>query len=520
MRASGRAVRLACVVALCACAGEVERARRPVEIATPALDATVFDASANDVFVPVDARSTGRDAEPDADPPPATVAPLRVFVRVRSDTWDAGLRAALSPPHAALGDVAASLTALGPEAVPVFDFDRPDDAAEARLRTHLAQAPATVMFTPERHPESLETDLRHVAAWVLDDARCARLGDAPVLFVVPPTSSVLLADTLERIAALPHRTAVLLGFDPLSPAALPAGLSEAARAQLAGRWSIRGSGWSADGTGDVPDAAEVRALAEGWREAALDGHVVPLARPARNPRRTMAGAALEPPGADAGLLRSLVLARRSAAAGDALVLVDGLGGWSEDTQLDAVDPDAPRTDAPAALTGGQVYPAYGNGRLDAVREALLTPPGAPPDLGAASLSLAELQRSDSVVVERLEFVGGRVEVALRDRAAGGRLAVLLDHRRFRVPPNARLTYSRTSPALRVEWVLSGEAPERPEAVPTTLLALTPDAPATGDLVVDAAPLAGRIVDSVVLVYDGGAGALQASVTLPVVSAAP
>ena len=38
---------------------------------------------------------------------------------------------------------------------------------------------------------------------------------------------------------------------------------------------------------------EARALAEGWREAALDGPVVPLARPSRNPRRGTAGGALE-----------------------------------------------------------------------------------------------------------------------------------------------------------------------------------------------------------------------------------
>lgn len=520
MRATGRAMSLLAALMLAACAGELDRAHRPVEIATPALDATVVDAQADDAFVPVDARRPRPDATPDTGPPPAPVADLRVFVRVRADAWEAGLRAALEPPQAAVADVSASLAALGPGAVPVFDFDRPDDAAEARLRAHLAQAPATLMFSPDRHPESLETDLRHVAAWVLDDARCARLGDAPVLFVSPPDSSVLLADTLERVAALPHRTAVLLGFDPLAPKALPAGLSEAARAQIAGRWSTRASGFTADGTGDVPDAAEARALAEGWREAALDGPVVPLARPSRNPRRGTAGGALEPPGADAGLLRSLVLARQSAAAGDALVLVDGLGGWSDDTQLDAVDPEAAGTDAPPGLTGGHMYPAYGTRRLDALREALLTPPGAPPEPATAPVSLAELQRSDSVVVERLELVGGRVEVALRDRAAGGRLAVLLDHRRFRVPPGARVRYTRTAPSLRVEWVLAGDRLEGPEAVPTTLRLLAPDAPPTGDLVLDARPLAGRIVDSVVLVYDGGAGALQASVTLPVVTTAP
>jgi hypothetical protein len=511
---------LLAALALGACAGELDRAHRPVEIATPALDATVVDAQDDDAFVPVDARTSGRDAGADADLPPAPGAELRVFVRVHADAWAVGLRAGLEPPQPALGDVGSSLAALGPGAVPVFDFDRPDDAAEARLRAHLAQAPATVLFSPERHPESLETDLRHLAAWVLDDARCARFGDAPVLFVAPPASGALLSDTLERVAALPHRTAVLLGFDPLSPTPLPAGLSDAARAQITGRWSTRASGWSADGTGDVPDAAEARALAEGWREAALDGPVVPLARPARNPRRDRAGEALESPGADAGLLRSLVLARRSAAAGDAVLLVDGLSAWSDDTQLDAVDPDVPRTDAPAALTGGHLYPAYGTRRLDAVREALLTAPGAPPDPGTAPVSLAELQRSDSVVVERLELVAGRVEVALRDRAAGGRLTVLLDHRRFRVPPGASVTYGRTAPSLRVEWVLAGEPLEGPEAVPTTLRALAPDVPPTGDVVVDARPLAGRIVDSVVLVYDGGAGALQASVTLPFVTSAP
>lgn len=503
-------------LSLLACAGELDRPRRPVEIATPALDAVVVDAQPEDAFVPVDARAARPDATGDA----AVSAPeteLRVFVRVRADPWASGLRAALRPPQPALPDLESNLAALGPAAVPVFDFDRPDDAAEARLHAHLAQAPATVMFSPERHPDSLETDLRHVAAWVLDDARCARWNDLPVLFVAPPSSRTRLADTLERLAALPHPTAVLLGFDPLSPEALPAGLSMRARAQIAGRWSTRASGWSAEGTGELPDTEASRALAEGWRETALSWPVVPLARAARNPRLTEPDAPLEAPGTDAGLLRSLVLARRLAASGEGVVLVDGLGGWLDDRQLDAIDPAAGRAVEPAALTGGNAYPAYGTQRLDAVREALLLPPGAPQALAAGRVPLAELQRSDGVVVERLEYVGNRVEVALRDRAAGGRLVVLLDHRRFVVPEGARVAYIRTASALRVEWVLASDAPD---GVPSTLRMLSADAPATGRLEVDASPLAGQVVDSVVLVYEGGAGALQASVTLPSVSAAP
>ena len=500
-------------VGLAACAGELARPHRGVEIVPPEpVDSERAPAPA-DAFVPVDARPP----RPDADVP--EVSDLRVFVRVRTDEPATGLRAALEPPQPPASTGEAVLDGLGDAVVPVFEWDRPADGAETRLLARLAVGtPSTALYAPGRFPDRVETDVRHLGAFLLDDVHCAAWDVRPLLFLEPPGSSAVLADALERLAVLPRPPAVLLGFDALQAVALPAGLSVAATASIVGRWPLQATGWASDLSGDLPGSGESRALAAGWQLAESLGPVLPRVRAARNARLDTAGGPFEAPGTDRGLLRSLVLGRRVAPRGETGgIFVEALGGWRDDGQLDPLAADAPAAHAPETLTGGLPYPAYGSARLEALRATLLDGPSnglesnAPP-----APDLAELHRSDSITVSRLESVGPHVEIALRDRTASGRWEVLLSHRRFRVPERSRVRYARSEPTLRVEWVLASSGDTRSE----TLKTLSADAPATGALEIDVSALAGQVVDSVVLVYEGGAGALQGRITLPVLETAP
>ena len=247
---------------------------------------------------------------------------------------------------------------------------------------------------------------------------------------------------------------------------------------------------------------------------------------ARNPRLTDPTAAVESPGADNLLLRSLVLARRAAAPDPlGMLLLDGVSTWEDDRQLDPVTP-APATTEPLSVTAGAAYVGYGTRRLDAVVAQLLSPAEILDATGADHLcdapSLAPLTQSDSVQIRALEVRGAQLTLDLTDDTAGGRAEVLLRHRPFIVPAGAHLVFTRSEPALSVALLLvplrTGAADPGAPALETldtlTLAARPEDLPERGMLSLPLDTLAGRRVEAVLLTYTGGTAHLQAQVDLP------
>lgn len=462
------------------CASERARPRRPVLVAVPdSSDAVVSDSSWTEMAHP--------EAGPvDASPPAPGPRPLAIYLRVRDEPWERGVRAALEPPQHPAGLTPGDL----PEGlVPVVDFRGPaSPGAETLARLLAAGRTATALYHSAGRP--LETDTRHLAAFVFDDPKSARWDDRPLLFLETP-------EALPALAQLPRPPAVLLALDPAAPDE-PAGPGAAL---VIGRYASRSAAYAGAGGGDPPGFAEARVFEEARAFASARGAWLPLARASRNGRLLGEMAAVEPPGTEQGLLRALVLARRSATEA---LLVDGLGAWTDDRQLDPLSP-AETTDRPVEVTAGTSYPSSGDTRLRLVREAVLDTPLPAGDVLAEPPDLALLSASDSVRLRRLEQVGDEVAVELEDTTAGGRCEVLLTHRPFMLPAGARLRYERSDPALRLELELRG-GPEDP------LQARTADSGQRVDL--DLGDLAGAVVESVVLLYGGGTGRLQATVSRP------
>ncbi len=499
------------------CAGEVTRGERPVIVGRP-VPRSDAAGSTTDARTPSDG---GLDASPDAatrddagtgHPPPEPV----VYVRVATATPEIGLRAALEPPQGVEADPLVALAALDtPSLVPVFEYGRPDDLAETRARARLASGrPATMLFRPDLSPETIDADVRRLAAWILETPAVSRFEDRPLLFVEGAPAGPALSAALTHLAGLPHPPAVALNaaLDTPAGAALPPELPAVAARLVSARFTTPAEGYGLDGGGALPDRP-VRAGFGRAREALAAGSAVwPTIRAARNPRLDEPDAPVEPPGDDEALARSLVRARR---LGAPAIFLEALGAHRDDRQLDAISGTGP-TGAPSALTAGWVYAPHGDRRLSLVRQALLVPPvehavgwwpggGTPPVV---------LDRSEGVTLHALTFTppravsGGRWGLELEDRTATGRLEVLVDLTPFVVPPAFRLAYERDRPAVRVELAPAGSGPE---PRPDLLRARSADAPPEGRVSLPIGDLAGRVVDEVLIVYEGGAARLSATV---------
>jgi hypothetical protein len=445
---------------------------------------------------PVDADRTVPPSE-DATRPvdaaaPAVSAPWSVDLLVRADRWDEGLRARLVPPQAPV-EGAEALLETWPTAVPVFEFDGPAGRNTARLTARLAAGrPAVPWLVTARRPDAVDTDLAWLRAFVLDDPSATRRDGRPALYL----DAGALPETVRVLAQLSAAGVVyaVVAVDSGQAPGLPDGAAAVYLRDAAGVAPL--------GQRD----ATVEAAQRRWLDA-LPEVVAPSARAPRNPRVTSPQAPVEPPVTDA-LIRSVVRARRLAAGPRRALVLDALGGWSDDRQLDPVRFAEP-TSAPTPLTNGVVYEAYGGARLSTARALLDTAAGPPPaPLGAPEAgTLLTLRPSDSEAT--FERLSGGFRVALFDAQpdAPGRTEWSLDTRPFIVPVGARLTFTRTSPFVALELRLDdGTAYSGPGAID--------DAPATGPVEVSLEPLAGRRIDEVVIVYAGGTGRLDADVMEP------
>jgi hypothetical protein len=511
-------VSLTCAIGALAfgCAGELTRGERPVIVGRPV---PAPDAAADAVppAPPTEDAAGAPDGGVDAgDTGPSVAHDPLVFLRIVADEPAAGLRASLSPPQTADADPTESLAALSdPRLVAVFDFGRPDDLSENRARARLASgAPTTMVLSPERSPHTVETDVRRLAAWILDTPAVARFDGRPLLFVDGAPGGPEVGAALRHLAALPRPPVVALtaALDDPASGALPPDLPAAAAGLVRARFTSPAEGYASDGTGGLPGRSQ-RATQDRAADDLRRVFVIwPGVRAARNPRLDAPAAPVEPPMDDAPFARSLVRARRR---GSAAIFVEALGAHRDDRQLDPVRGAMP-TAVPEALSGGFIYAPYDRRRVSLLRRALLTPPLAAASdrvLGADTPAVV-LDASDGVTVQSLQAspadgeTPARWFIELEDRTATGRLEVLVDLDRFVVPPNARLTYERDDPNLRVEFALAGAGPEpRPDA----LRALMPGFPPVGRLAIPLEPLVGRTVDEVSIVYEGGTARLSAHV---------
>lgn len=475
-------------LALGACAGELPRGEQPVRPGEP-------DA--------LPAPDAALDAAPDAAPatdlgPPPDRA---VWIIVRSDPWPDGLRAHLHPPHPATGPAGlAALDAL-PDTAALIRWRGAPDAAGAATLSAAWRAPRTagVLYAlgdrlaaladpgPLDAAAAAVTDASLLAAWLPAAVAPLIHAGAPLIVVdadwrAPAALDAFAAarDRLETLGVPATWAAIIEPDDPVAPADIAAAVPRC--------------------EADDPAA---RRRASRSLDPAVDW--LPCVAAPHNPRLDRPRAVADDP-APATLARRLVLARRDGAP---VIVVDGLGGWRDDRQLDPVE--GPPTGAPAALTTGLVYRGYGPARLDAVRRLLRAPAGPIPTPLGDPATLIELVRSPGVIVEILEYTPDGLRVALRDAAATGRYEALLDARPFVVPEGAALRYVRTDPALAVDLVFEGG---------DRLADLLPEDGAAPAVIRRLDPFAGRRVEEVTLVYAGGRDRVDARIARPVVAPAP
>lgn len=467
------------------CAGELPRGEGPIRGGSGA-DGAVVDGALDGG--PVDGQP------PDGQPPDAGSPPARaLWLVVRDQPFSDGVRARLQPPHHPTGlDPRAAL----PEAALLVEWIGPA-RAEPLVDAWAEPRPAGVWYPLGRRIEGRDdpTERRAIAvadaSWLaarLPEARQPlRWRGAPLVVVDGPWDG----PTLDAFAAARDRVAELgvsvtwgAVFDPAGPGA---------------------EGWPPPGVAVVlPRCAVDEPAARTRARQALAPGIdwLPCLSPPSNPRLDDPRAAADDPHPDV-LRRRLILARR---VGAPVVVVDGVGAWRDDRQLDPVA-GAP-TGAPLDLTTGLLYRGEGDARIRAVRGLLLAPARADPAGPLADPPvLLDLVRTAGVIVERLESGPEGLDLRLSDATGRGRYEVLLDDRPFVVPPDATLRYRRSDPAVALDLVFA-------------------DGVRLGDVLADdgglpvarsLAPFVGRRVEEVTLVYAGGRDRLDARISDPEVA---
>lgn len=394
-----------------ACADRAEAPRVPIRMgdrpdAVPARDADPVDMAI-------------RDAAPEIDAAPPTVPPADrvVWYLQRHDDPADGLRAALDPPQtpAVFADLPAPV---------LVDWRGPESAGAAVISRRLAAGlPSAPLYVMADRVEQAVADVSWLAAQALDHPRAIRVDGRPVLVIAPRRDRAGLNAVRARLDALPVEPLLLMVVD-VEDRPWPAadGIIPQTRA-----------GRDPDPTSQ--DAARLRAgraaaTAAGWRW-------IPRVGPAPNPRLDEPDAPVVADAAQA-LVRSLVLGRRSALRDPPVLLVDALGAWRDDRQLDPVE--GASTGDPAAVTDGVEHSAYGQARLAAVDAHLMTVRPAPPPRFAQTPVLLSWRAATAVRATR-DAQGVVVELD-----GEGDAEWLLDGRPFRVPPGAQLRYRRVGAA--------------------------------------------------------------------------
>ena len=392
---------------LAGCAERAEAPRVPIRMGGEGDARVIADAAIVDMTPP--------DAAPQVDAAPPTTPPAarRVWYLQRHDDPADGLRAALDPPHtpAVFTDLAAPV---------LVDWRGPESpGAEVLVRRLSAGLPSAPFYVMDERADQAAADVSWLAARALDHPNAIRLAERPVLVIAPPSDRSGLNAVRARLNALPIDPVLLIEVD-VDDRPWPAadGIIPRTRA-------------GADPDPSTQDAARLRA---GRAAAAAIGWAwIPRVGPPANRRLDTPDAPVARD-SSAALIRSLVLGRRSALRDQPIVLVDAVGAWRDDRQLDPVDGET--TDAPAALTADRTQTAYGQARLTAVETHLSrVRPSLPPRLAGPPLLLS--WRDASSVRAEADAAGIAVQI---EGVGDGEW--LLDGRPFVLPADAQLQYQR------------------------------------------------------------------------------
>ena len=349
----------------------------------------------------------------------------RVWLLVRSDAWARGLRAHLDPPHRIQGEDA--VPARYAEWPLLVHWAGPDSPGSHRLATFQREGRAVGIWYDlrlrargrERPQADVVADMSWLAARVLKTEGVVREEGRPVLVVATDAEhGALAAAARARLDALGVEVYWVEQIDPMDPVAVPP--ADGIMPRCAGTDADNRRSWRA-----AADSAGVR-----W---------IPCASPPSNALLDLASAPPERPGIEA-FVATLVRSRRAADTGAGLMVVDGLGGWRDDRQIDPVVGDP--TAEPEGLTEGRIYHPYEMERLHAV-DALLRPAGPRPAALATPPRMIEIRRDGELIVNRLRRADQGVSLELTDSSGAGRYELLLAQRPFILEAGCRLRYGRT-----------------------------------------------------------------------------
>ena len=455
------------------CAGLLDRPETPIRRGTtPAdgVDATPQMPESADGGVPIDPPAVGDEPR------------RRVWLVNRSDAWHQGLRAHLSPPQPPRDIDAAQVEfAHWPQ---LFHWAGPDSASTEGLLAGRSEGHGVGVWYDlvarvrgsQRPQADVVADMSWLAARFLQSPSILREAGRPVLVVTTDAAhGALTAAARARLDALGMPVYWVEQIDPADPVAVP----------------------PADAI--MPRCAQVDAdLRRPWRDAARRAGVtwIPCVSPPVNPRLDGPDEMSDWPG-EALFVGALTRGRRVADEGSGLMVVDGLGGWRDDRQLDAVSGDP--TSEPAALTQGRIYRPYGRARMQATA-ALMAMAAPTPQTVAETPPLVEVRRDGGVVVNTVRRSNDGVRVELTDASGSGHYELLLHHAPFVLAEACVLRYGRTNARLFVDLVA---ADGRRIGAP----------PVSNSIFVsrDLGEWAGRRIEEVLLVYAGGERQLRGEI---------
>lgn len=422
-------------ILLTACAGEdprdEHRIRRYVPPPEPfpeaGVDAAVGDASSQDV---------GLD-QPDATRPIPANRPI--WVVVRDQDWRDGVRGQLEPPHQPVSTVIETVSTLLGDVGLLVDWAGPGSTLLDTLITHGASTAPVYDLQARLNdgaqvPADIEADISLLVADPLTESRALTLDGRLVLGIRGITAHpIAWAAARRRLAELPIDAGWMIELATEDPLPLGDDILGVMPTQSYGFGSHSASNWRA--------TVRERVHEVGY-------HWLPLASPPGNDRLDAPDAAAEQTDGGRAFKRALILARRAA---DGPIVVDGIGRWRDDRQLDAVD--GPPTVLPASLTTGLRYAGYRSRRLDTL--AQLHQPAEPiPNVLAAPALLLPLIEPPGVLIERLEQSADGIILAVDGNALGEPLEVLLDDRPFIIPEAAQLRYQREGRRVYLDLVFA------------------------------------------------------------------
>lgn len=503
---------LACALSLWSCAGEREKGFQPIR-APDGVEVGVADSAppVADEGLPalVDA-----GARPDAGAP-GIPPQRRHWVVVHGGPWSEGFRGHLEPPHepapsslkaagAARLEPTLALLAQLPGASALVYWDGPERPGDTLLDAlQAADAlpvgvyyPLDVRASASPDPEgTARADVAWLAARALGSPSALRLNGQPALLVQPPSgpgAAAVWSAFMDTITGLPQPPIVFGAVDVWAAPSLLPGLTGAFPRV-------------APGYAPLSASADRLRHVQAWREltAAEDARWLALAHPPLNPRLRDAQAPISGHEQGRAWRRALALARQEVDARWPAVLVDGLGGWLDDRQLDPVRGELA---SDPTLTDGLDYPAYGDARMGAARASLFADAAlSPPDMGALSSAPLLLLQEEGLVLQRLDASEGTLRLRLTDRSGGqSALEALVDPRVFTLPAGAALQYRRDHPSATLDVLFEDGGRLRAGEVRL-------EGGGRETLSLDLSQAAGRRVEGLVMRYQGGDRSVEVTI---------